>query len=277
MIHNILDITIENRGLTEPAKLYTYIIDNTAEINRNRKRPAVIICPGGGYAYTSDREAEPIALQMMAAGYHAFVLRYHTSPHTYPTQLLELAKAVKVVREHADEWNIDEERIVVAGFSAGGHLAASLSVFWTKEWLLKELATTKEMVRPNACLLAYPVVTSGEFAHRGSFINLLGERYEELLDEVSIEKQVDEATPPMFIWHTYTDQAVPVENSLLLIQALRNYNISTEFHMYPVGVHGLSLATEETKNSDGRGVQPECAGWVELAIRWIKNLGGTQC
>lgn len=277
MIHQQISIEIPNRGLEEPAKLYSYIIDNTASIDINRKRPAVIICPGGGYSHTSDREAEPIALRMMAGGYHAFVLRYHVAPTTYPVQLLELAASVKYVREHAKELNIDENHIVISGFSAGGHLAGSLAMFWTKDWLAKELHTTKEMIQPNGCLLCYPVITSGEFAHRDSFVRVLGDRYDELLDKLSLEKQVNVNTPPMFIWHTYTDTSVPVENSLLLVSALRKYNISAEFHMYPVGKHGLSLATEETMNSDGRSIQPECEGWIDLAIRWIKNLGGAQC
>ena len=225
MRHEILHIAVEASGLDEDAKLYSYLLSNTEQTDPSRKRPAIIICPGGGYNHTSDREAEPIAMQYLAAGYHDFVLRYHVHPVEYPIALYELAISVKLIRERAEEWNIDPNRIIISGFSAGGHLAGCLAVFWSKEWLSMALHTTKEMIRPNGVILSYPVITSGEFAHRGSFEKLLGTCYDELLSKVSIEQQVNEDTPPIFLWHTYTDQAVPVENSLLLIQALRKFNI----------------------------------------------------
>lgn len=277
MKHEILDIKVNGYELIEDAKLYTYVLDNTPQVDSERVRPAVIICPGGGYSRTSDREAEPIAMQYLAAGFHAFVLRYHTAPTEYPVSLLELAASVKLVREHAKEWNIDPDRIVVSGFSAGGHLAGSLAMFWTEEFVAKTLGTTKEMIKPNGCVLCYPVITSGEHAHRDSFLNLLGSQHAKLLEKMSLEKQVNENTPPMFLWHTFTDTAVPVENSLLLVGALRKYNISVEFHMYPEGCHGLALASEETKTSDGRCVQPECQGWIHLATDWVRRLGAKTC
>lgn len=274
MKYKEIDITLRNRSLSEPAKLLTYIIDNTMQSSSEHLRPAVIICPGGGYGHLSERESEPIALKMIAAGYHAFILRYHVSPVTYPVQLLELAESIRLIRENAMEWHIDTNRIVVAGFSAGGHLAASLGMFWSEDWLSNELNTTKELIQPNGCLLSYPVITSKEFAHRDSFQRLLGEHYNELLSKVSLEDQVNRNTPPIFIWHTYKDQAVPVENSLLLVAALRKFDISVEFHMYPQGPHGISLATEETMMAEGKGVVKECQGWIDLATRWIKDLGG---
>lgn len=272
MLYKEIDIKLKNQEQPEAAKLYTYIIDNSDQIDKDRKRPAVIICPGGAYAYTSDREAEPIALKMVGAGYHAFVLRYHVAPVRYPIALLELAETVRLVREHAKEWNIDENKVIISGFSAGGHLAASLAMFWMKEWVAKELNTTNACIEPNGCLLSYPVITSGKFAHKGSFENLLGDRLVEIQDEMSLENQVSEQTPPMFIWHTYTDQSVPVENSLFLISSLKKYNIPVEFHMYPVGGHGLSLATEETRNANGGAIQPECTSWIDLATSWIRNF-----
>lgn len=276
MIHEVINLNLDGYNLETSAKLYAYRLDNTPQSDAFRKRPAVIICPGGGYGHTSDRESEPIAMQYLAAGYHAFVLRYHVAPNRYPIALLELASAIKIIREHASEWMIDEKKIILNGFSAGGHLAASLSTFWSSDWLAKAIATTKEMIQPNGCILAYPVITSGEFAHRGSFENLLGEDTARMA-EVSLEHQVNSNTPPMFIWHTYEDASVPVENSLLFLAALRRYKISTEFHMYPHGGHGLALANQETQMSDGRGLQEECQGWIHLAIRWIRNLGGVSC
>jgi acetyl esterase/lipase len=276
MIYEVINLDIDGYNLETSAQLYCYRLDNTMQSDVNKKRPAIIICPGGGYVHTSDREAEPIAMRYLAAGYHAFVLRYHVAPVRFPVALLELASVIKLIRENAKAWKVDETKVILNGFSAGGHLAGSLCNFWASDWLAKKIDTTKEMIQPNGGILAYPVITSGEFAHRGSFDNLLGEQ-QELLGFVSLEHQVNESTPPMFLWHTYTDTSVPVENSLLLIEALRKHKISTEFHMYPFGGHGLALANQETVMSDGCGIQEECQGWIDMAIRWILNLGGTSC
>lgn len=239
------------------------------------RRPLVLLCPGGGYGRTSDREAEPIALQFLAMGYHAAVLRYSCAPARYPTALLELASAMALVREKAGEWRVDADKIVVQGCSAGGHLAASLGMFWSEDFLAERIGlrkTQQHLLRPNGMILCYPVITSGEFAHKGSFENLLGEKLEMLAEKMSLENQVNDKTPKAFIWHTFEDGSVPVENSLLLVRALRRAAIPTEFHMYPKGAHGLALATHLTETSDGRAVQEECSTWVELADTWLKHL-----
>ncbi len=277
MIHQAIDLQIDYRKLGvkqdgyQP-KLYTYLWENSPEMDPNRTRPAVVICPGGGYAGTSDREAEAVALQLMAAGFHAFVLRYSCYPSAYPAALLEAAKAVSLVRAHAGEWHVDPDKIVIAGFSAGGHLAGSLGVFWHQALVAESLGVENEAVRPNGMILCYPVITSGEFAHRGSFENLLQDRYEELLDDMSLEKQVSKQTPPAFLWHTYEDDGVPVENSMLMASALRKQGVPFELHIYPHGGHGLSLANEETRSANGFGVQEACQTWIDLAKTWIKNL-----
>ncbi len=274
MILEEIEIMIEGYQLETPAKLFAYRLEDFRE--ESRLRPAVIICPGGGYGYTSDREAEPVALRYLAAGFHAFVLRYHVAPTRYPVALLELAKCIQIIREHTAEWKIDDRKIILNGFSAGGHLAGCLSCFWSDQELAKALNTTSEKIKPNGCILSYPVITAGEFAHRGSFDNLVAEN-KELLTKLSLEYQVNDKMPPVFLWHTYTDNSVPVENALLFVSALRKFSISTEFHMFPFGSHGLSLANEETKTEDGRGVQEECEVWIDMAIRWINKLGGEQC
>ena len=117
------------------ARLYTYILDNFEEIDSNRTRPLVLICPGGGYEFTSDREAEAVAVQYIARGFHACGLRYSVAPAEFPQSLCELAWSVAYLREHAKEYGIKPDKIIVSGFSAGGHLAASLGVFWDKDWL----------------------------------------------------------------------------------------------------------------------------------------------
>lgn len=274
MIHETFSLQVE--GSQPDARLVTYM-QEYSESMAVRERPLVLLCPGGGYSYTSDREAQPIALQFLAMGYHVAVLRYSCAPARYPTALLELAASVRLIREHAAQWHVDPDKLVVQGCSAGGHLAASYAMFWNQNWLREKAGvpeTDAQLLRPNGLLLCYPVITSGEFAHRGSFDNLIGDLPEKdrLLRLLSLENQVGSHVPPVFVWHTYEDQAVPVENSLLLVSALRRAGIPTEFHMYPRGGHGLALATTFTQTSDGGAVQPECAGWIELAHTWLEGL-----
>ena len=237
-------------------------------------KAAVVICPGGGYEMTSDREAEALAVKFMAMGYHAAILRYSVAPARFPEALLQLATAVAMLRENAEKWHIDTGKIVVQGSSAGGHLAASLGVFWKKNFIAETLGADSEMVKPNGMILSYPVITSGEFAHTGSFECLLGEDYNDLdkRKEQSLEFQVSKDTPTTFLWHTVTDDCVPVENSLLFFNALRKFEIPVEMHLYPVGGHGLSLANEETSHEDGGCVQKECQSWMELACKWMQNI-----
>lgn len=276
MIHEVFSLQVE--GSQPDARLVTYIQDYSDSLAL-RERPLLLLCPGGGYAYTSDREAESMALQFLAMGYHAAVLRYSCAPSRYPTALLELAASVKLIREHAEQWHVKRDKIVIQGCSAGGHLAACFAMFWNRDWLRERAGIAdndpeRSLLRPNGLLLCYPVITSGEFAHRGSFESLLGDLpgRDELLEQVSLEKQVNGDVPPAFVWHTYEDQSVPVENSLLLVSALRRAGVPTEFHMYPRGGHGLALATRLTQTSEGNCVQPECAGWINLARTWLEGL-----
>lgn len=252
-------ITINPLNLEDSrAELTTYILDGT------RLRPAVLICPGGGYGFIADREGEAVAMQFCAAGFHAFVLRYTVNPGHYRLPLLELSQAVAEVRKAADQWSPDPHRIAVCGFSAGGHLAASLGVHWYK---LDDAPLNK----PNALILSYPVITAGEHRHAGSFQNLLGPNpTPEMVEEMSLENQVSAHTPPTFLWHTVADQVVPVENSLLFATALQENKIPFELHIFPNGPHGLSLAVYET--DDGRGVNPHAARWMQLCIEWLKEL-----
>lgn len=259
------DNSLESKeGVFEPT-LETFIL---AE---DKKRGAVLICPGGGYEYTSEREAEPIALQFNSAGFHAFVLDYSVAPNKHPQPLLDLSRAICIIRENADEWKVDSQKVAVCGFSAGGHLVASLGVHWEKPYL-DVPGIEIGMNKPNALILSYPVITAGEFAHQGSFNNLLGAEPDvELLKEMSLETQVNEKLPPTFIWHTLEDISVPVENSLLFVQQMRKKKVPFEFHLYPKGPHGLSLATEETDNGQ-MGTYPHVATWMKLCIEWLEEV-----
>ena len=264
---------IQVEGSLPETRLVTYIQDHYQEIKID-SRPLVLICPGGAYAYTSPREGEAFAMQFLAMGYHAAVLKYSCAPAVFPTSLTELASAMILIRQHAREWHVDPDKIIVLGCSAGGHLAASLATLWDEDFLAEALKLEKsdhKLLKPDGLILCYPVITSGEFAHRGSFENLLGEREKELGDELSLETRVSGKVPPVFIWHTYTDGSVPVENSLLFVNALRKAGVSTEFHMYPCGGHGLGLANRLTRAGDGSAVQEECTTWIPLVHTWIES------
>lgn len=272
MIHN--KIEIKTPGMDATGYLYTYFLDSSIEMRPNEKRPVILMCPGGGYEMTSDREAEPMAMQFLAMGYHVAVLRYSVCPVRYPAALLQVAESVLYLKEHADEYHIDPEKIVVQGCSAGGHLAANYGIAWNSPFLTKLMGMENDPERlcVAGLLLCYPVITSGEKAHEESFRNLLGEQYEEKKEELSLENQVTPDTPPTFLWHTATDETVPVENSLYFFQACLQQGVSAELHIYPVGGHGLSLANEETCRANGIGVQKECQSWIGLAQTWLEEI-----
>ena len=245
MRHDIIPLSVP--GAAAPTELVTYLPDNFPELGMDRRRPALILCPGGGYHFRSDREGEPVALRFAGLGYAVFLLRYHVDPHA----------------------------VVTMGFSAGGHLACSAGVLYENEEILEPLGLTPEACRPDGMILGYPVITSGPQAHRGSLENLLGERYQELLDTVSLEKQVTDATPPVFLWHTVDDTTVPVENSLLLQEALENAGVPAEVHLYPHGVHGQSLADSTVFSPDRLWMlSVPCSVWVERCHAWLRRMFG---
>ena len=234
----------------------------------------ILICPGGGYQWLSPREAQPVAHAFAAAGWAAAVVYYtvREKPGQPPLGTLpvrQLGEALQTMQQRFPALSA-----LVCGFSAGGHLAASYGAFWKKKtFLAEELGVDAEQLRPNGLLLSYPVITSGPKAHRGSFTNLLGDRYDELVDEMSLENQVSLDTPKTFLWHTAPDDCVPVENSILFFTALHALEIPVEMHIYPVGGHGLGLASEETQSYEYQNaVREECQSWISLALSWMQHL-----
>lgn len=272
-----INVDYEGYGLETPkqkAVLRSYIINTTDHTYLNTKRPAVIICPGGGYGMVADYvEGEPIALKFIASGMHAFVLEYSTEPVRFPGALLELSKAVAVVRANAEKYNINPNKIIVCGFSAGGHLAASLGVYWKEGFIQRFLGYDNNENRPNGLILGYPVISSHEgVVHRGSMLNLLGKYPDEKeISLFSLENNVTELVPPTFLWHTSNDDAVDVQNSLLFATALRQHEVAFEMHIYPSGDHGLGLANKVTASYFGQ-IVPACQNWIDMAIRFVDDL-----
>lgn len=264
-------INVMTDGKTDyEAVLIGYVPDNIMQNEKERVRPAVLILPGGGYEYTSDREAEPIALEFVRKGICAFVLRYSIAPARFPQALCEALESIAYIREHAKEWDIDASNIAVCGFSAGGHLCASVGVFWNSPILNAYVNKDRELIKPNMLILSYPVITSGKYAHRGSFDALLGENQtEEFLELVSLEKQVTKDIPPTFIWHTYEDGFVPVQNTILFVNELIAHDIPTEVHIYRRGGHGLSLGNYLVDVERQFGEEHISSEWITQAIRFM--------
>ena len=246
----------------ENAHLITYVQDNPPEMN-NEPRRAILICPGGGYQWTSNRESEPIALQFLARGYNTFVLKYSVAEMANNLNPLhEIELAIKHIRDNASPYNIRADKVYVLGFSAGGHVALSSGTLLDVD------------ARPNAMVLCYPVVTATCETHLGSLYNFCGTQTpcEDQLHQFSLDLHVDKATPPAFIWHTENDPSVNVQNSKNLAKALQNNGVKHELVLFPNGPHGLSLATHETCKDIPENSPHPASVWVDLADKWLKNL-----
>lgn len=253
--------------------LTAYVQFQSPEYCTGRLRPAMVVIPGGGYAMTSDREREPIALAYLAEGFDCFTLDYSVSPIRFPYQLLEGAMAVAYVRENAQKYNVDPEHIAVIGFSAGGHLAGMLATMSRDEEIVKFLGKSAQFCTPNGAILSYPVITSGESSEVGSIENLSGGNTL-IREKISLEKRVDDKSVPAFIWATADDDDVPSENSLLMAFAYRKAGIPFELHIFEHGRHGLSLANEQTGTKKaGCLINDEVAQWFSLSVRWLKKRG----
>ncbi len=261
------------------ATLTTYVCDLSA--NKGvPPRPAVVICPGGGYVNLTPREGEPIARKYLSAGFNAFVLSYSTDEKAANYKpLIEVAKAIQYVREHAEEHHSDPDRVFVCGFSAGGHLAASAGVLWNHPAVREALGIDEGRApeginRPNGMILCYPVITSGPYAHLSSFKRLCGNREPsaEEMRPFSLELHIDDTTPPAFIWHTCADTGVPVQNSMLFASALIEKGHRPELHIFPDGPHGLSLGTVDTCYGKDILIVPHITPWADLSIAWVNDL-----
>ena len=210
-------------------------------------RPCVLVIPGGGYRMAAPPEGEIVAKEFYNKGYQAFVGTYTTNylglEPLKMQPLRDLSRMVRLIRSGAEGFHVLPDQIVLCGFSAGAHLCGSLCVHWKD---VEDLPYAQFSCRPSGAILSYPVITAGEFAHRDSFTALLGDHPSEgELDYMSLEKQVNADTPPVFLWQTATDQLVPVENSYLMAQALKKQGIPFEHHVFSEGMHGLSLANED--------------------------------
>lgn len=233
-------------------------------------RAALLICPGGAYSFLSDRENVPPAMIFFNMGFQVFVLEYSTGSAAAAKQpLKEAAYSIHLIRSNSASWSIDPKRVAVLGFSAGGHLAASLGVHWNDPELTAYCnASNAVQLRPNALILSYPVITDGAMTHAETLQNVSAAQTEPP-HYWALETHVTAETPPTFLWHTMDDDCVPVENSFLFLTALRRNNIPCECHFYMHGQHGLSVCTGEVDCA-----QSPARSWIALCRSWIETLFG---
>jgi acetyl esterase/lipase len=230
------------------AELTSYVQSDSEVLSNASVRPAVLIFPGGAYQRCSDREAEPVALAYLAEGFNAFVLRYSVGPDaTFEEALSDAQSALTAVRDRAADWRIDPTKIAVVGFSAGGHLAASLG--------------TVSELKPDALVLGYPVI-----------LGSMGERMRTPIPDAA--EHVDATTPPTFLFATRDDATVPIENSLAFARALDRAGIAFEAHLYRSGAHGLSLAKPLTSDGEADWVNAPAQAWFAQSVDFLRSLWG---
>jgi acetyl esterase/lipase len=255
--------------------LTTYIHEPFEELRINARR-AIIVCPGGGYQFLSDRESEPVALQYFAAGLNVFILRYSINEKARGNApLIEAATAVRHVRENAEKYHVDPKYVFITGFSAGGHVAACCGTMWKDAAVLAAMGDAPYGIwKPTATVLCYPVITATARTHFGSIDTVSGGHggEPETIERWSVEKHVDADTAPAFVWHTFDDGAVPIQNTLLYVNAMAEAGVPFEYHVYPSGVHGLSLANKETWVGQPGLDVPAVAGWIRDAIRYVTEF-----
>jgi acetyl esterase/lipase len=269
VIHKKIYLSEDNK-----AYLVTYIHDRYKQEWEDvgnwipEARPAVLILPGGGYAYCSEREGEPVVYPFLCAGYNAFYLVYRTGDDSfYPNPLDDAAKAVWEIRRNAKEWGISPDKIAVGGFSAGGNLASVLGTQWHRGDLEERLGIPKGGSKPNAMIISYGAVSFGNAPPVNTKAGAITRQRPAELNSVDF---IDEHTPPAFIWHTMEDEKVPVSGALILANKCLEKKVPFELHIYQNGRHGLSLNTDLTAYGMKPAVNVDT--WVPLCIKWLNNL-----
>lgn len=245
---------IKARPSRKKVVLDSYIVGGNA--------PVALICPGGAYTFVSDsNEGKPIAEAFHAHGYNAFVLTYSVGGAArFPAPLEDLARAIQFIRAHAKEWEIDAEKLVLVGSSAGGHLCAFFSAIHSR--FENDYHGEEISVQPQALILAYPVITMGDLTHKVSRRRLLGFLSGGTEQRAaSVQRLVTESYPPTFLWHCKDDQTVNYQNSTMLKEELDNCGVPSQLELYEHGGHGIGLA-------DGT----DAAGWFDKAFAFTDKI-----
>lgn len=247
-------------------------IDHPFNGEKDWRRPAVIVVPGGGYAMCSKREGEPVAMEFLARGFQVFVLWYLNALEgvAFPEQLTELACAVDYVKKHAAEFSVNPDEVFPVGFSAGGHLTASLATLYGEVETLCGLSLD---CKPTATGLGYPVIY--EDGHVSSYVHLLQgypeEEKERLKKLLCLYERVNADTPPSFIFSTAEDKTVSPKNALLYATAMAEHGVPFELHVYPKGAHGIANCNKEISENYGDAIVQSKA-WLDSCAAFFRQF-----
>lgn len=252
-------------------QLTIYALNPISKVDPNRRFPAVLILPGGAYQWVSPREAEPVALRFLSRGFSCFVLKYSCAPSRFPVALREAALAMRYIRSNADELHVARNRIAALGFSAGGHLCGTLGTLFDDD-AVADIAPAS-VIRPDALILCYPVSIFPGRTHEESFRNLCGDD-RRLMERLSLDNLIRTDMMPVFLWHTRTDDSVPVDGTARLAVALAEKDVSFSLHVFAYGQHGLATADDLVYRRDNLpAVSDGVKDWHELAIRFLWENG----
>lgn len=276
MIYEKINLKQEFNMLENDVVLTTYCPDNFKEISLDRTREALLVLPGGGYFFLSERESEPVALKFLGYDIAVFVLEYTiASKIKYPYPLVDVYAALAYIRKNASKYHINCNSISLLGFSAGGHLAASCSAYHTEQFYADFLGVDLKEIKVNGCILSYPVISTDQLIGHEESTHYITQDKDDLKKKFSIDKVVNESFPKTFIWHTTFDTIVPLKNSLLLAEALTEKKIFFEMHVYPMHDHGQSLATRSVySDNTSKEMLDDIlynSQWVSDAVHFIKN------
>lgn len=284
--------------LNDTAFVEMYIPDSVISYGVNRKWPAVVICPGGGYMISAIKEGEAVAMQFLAKGYACFVLRYSTfikdresyynesseinENGYYPSQILELMETLHIVHENAEEWAIDKESIFTIGFSAGAHIITMEALRWNDDSLLKQLGFKPKsaVLKPKGCILCYPMLNAkidtlsnldlsefqkdsmNECLHKSKTPN------SEQVEALNVENYLHSDIPEFFIWHTTEDIVTNAEDTTSLVKKLQKMGQPCEYHLFKKGRHGLACGNKQYASKD-TDVNNTIGMWLPLVFNWM--------
>lgn len=302
VIYKIPGVFMIQRRIDLPSGAYfdTYIMDSQINYQQFRKRPAIIVAPGGAYAIHATKESEPVAIQFMQMGYQVIVLKYSVGSDRahpekgilrhvkYPMQVIEMFETMHIVKQHADEWHIDPEAVFLMGFSAGGHVCASCGVRWRDPALLQQLSFVPQdkELKAKGIVLGYPflVPNSAEFfqAHALKEVEKVQSIMNHVLyqtdtpaqtdlDKVNLLNYINQDTVPVFLWHSIDDPVVDARNSTRFITKLLENGIQAEYHLFGHGEHGKALENRLT-HMDDQQIDTHLNQWIELADHWMRRV-----
>ena len=300
MLHQTIDLNPQ-----KTATVTTYVLDSEISYNVKKKRPAMIICPGGGYLMTATKEGEAVAVEFLGKGYHTFVLRYSTyfqdrmtdidivpkinKSARYPQQVLELMETIHLLHENAEIWQIDTSNIFILGFSAGGHIAATLGNNWKNVTFLKQLSFSpnNDELKPKGIILGYPMIRGDfeayildnapdsqmiKYQTKYTYDCLFGTPHptKEQIDLTDMTTSINPDTPPTFVWTTRNDQIIDSMVTTKYIERMCDQQLECEYHLFEDGPHGLSLANSLYSKVEEE-INLEVSMWIPLVINWLSK------